>query len=53
MVDVAEKLTKMLDHDNEVTANGILDLIRQNIDIYDVGKDKAKFLAEKKKEILD
>lgn len=40
-----------LQQDNEIVINGLLNIIRQNIDLYDFGNDKAKFLQEKKKQI--
>ena len=48
-----EQFVKRLNRDNEVTANNIMDVVRQNLEMYDVGTDKQKFLAEKKKQILE
>jgi hypothetical protein len=50
-VDI-EKFSRMLQNDNEIVANNLLSIVRQNISMYDFGKDKAKFLEEKKKEIM-
>ena len=47
-----QQFSRMLNNDNEVAANNIINVIRQDLDMYDVGNDKAKFLQEKKKEIL-
>lgn len=50
-VDI-ETISRMMQNDNEVVANNLLSIVRQNINMYDFGKDKAKFLEEKKKEII-
>ena len=47
-----KQFSKILQNDNELVANNIMNVIRQNLDLYDVGADKAKFLEAKKKEIL-
>lgn len=47
-----QQFTRILQNDNEIAANSIMQVIRQNISMYDFGKDKNKFLQEKKKEIL-
>ena len=43
---------RMLQSDNEKVANNLLNIVRQNLNMYDFGKDKAKFLEGKKKEIM-
>lgn len=47
-----ENFSRMLQNDNEIVANNLLSIVRQNISMYDFGKDKAKFLEEKKKQIM-
>lgn len=47
------KFERLLQNDNEKIANGLLNIVRQNLAMYDAGKDKAKFLEDKKKQILD
>lgn len=47
-----ENFSRMLHNDNEIVANNLLSIVRQNISMYDFGKDKAKFLEEKKKQIM-
>lgn len=48
-----EQFTRMLQKDNENVANSLLNIVRQNIAMYDVGSNKAKFLKEKKDAILE
>ena len=41
-----QQFTRILQNDNEIAANSIMQVIRQNISMYDFGKDKNKFFVE-------
>ena len=53
MTAVADRLTQLLMQDNEVLANELVQIIRDNIETYDYGDDKAAFLKQKREEIMD
>ena len=53
MTAVADRLTQLLMQDNEVLANELLEIIRDNIETYDYGDDKAAFLKKKREDIME